>query len=120
MKRIIRLSGTSYKQENIKLVMNHEEELAGIYLRREKNNQFDEYAVSVYIGPFAIGYIPKGVNVEVAKFLDVGGIYKIIEIKYNTSYHFSLIGIEIEIEELGKRMSLGGQGVETFPHPDRP
>lgn len=98
----IKLSGTSYKQENIKLIMNQEKSLGGIYLCREKNNAFDENAIATYVGPFAIGYIPKGINKEIAEFLDAGGIYKVEIIQYNTSYHFNLIGVEIEIEELGK------------------
>lgn len=47
---------------------------AGTELRlvREEDNQFDPYAVALYLGENKIGFIPRTENKEISKFLDQG------------------------------------------------
>ena len=41
-------------------------------LVREPDNQFDPYAVAVYLGDFKLGFIPRGENHDISKYLDMG------------------------------------------------
>ena len=41
-------------------------------LVRETGNAFDFYAVAIYFGDFKLGYIPRGENHEISKYLDMG------------------------------------------------
>ena len=48
-------------------------------LERETENQFDPYAVAIYYKDFKLGYIPRGSNHDISKYLDMGyeDIYKV-------------------------------------------
>ena len=39
---------------------------------REESNRFDPYAVAIYYRDIKLGYIPRGENMLVCKFLDLG------------------------------------------------
>lgn len=41
-------------------------------LVRETDNKFDAYAVAIYLGDFKLGYIPRGENHDISKYLDMG------------------------------------------------
>lgn len=41
-------------------------------LVREKNNGFDPYAVALYFGENKLGFIPRGENHEISKFIEMG------------------------------------------------
>ena len=41
-------------------------------LVREAYNSFDPYAVAIYFGDYKLGYIPRGKNQEISKYLDMG------------------------------------------------
>ena len=41
-------------------------------LVREENNQFDPYAVAIYFGDYKLGFIPRGQNHDISKYLDMG------------------------------------------------
>ena len=41
-------------------------------LIRDENNQFDPYAVAIYYKDFKLGYIPRGSNHDISKYLDMG------------------------------------------------
>ncbi len=41
-------------------------------LVREQENKFDAYAVAIYFGEHKIGFIPRGANKEISKFLELG------------------------------------------------
>ena len=41
-------------------------------LVREADNPFDPYAVAIYYGEFKLGFIPRGSNHDISKYLDVG------------------------------------------------
>ena len=41
-------------------------------LVREDDNRFDPYAVAIYFGDFKLGFIPRGSNHDISKFLDMG------------------------------------------------
>lgn len=41
-------------------------------LVREPDNQFDPYAVAIYYGEYQLGYIPRGSNHDISKYLDMG------------------------------------------------
>jgi hypothetical protein len=43
-----------------------------LQLVREKENQFDPYAVALYYQDMKLGYIPRGNNHELSLFLDMG------------------------------------------------
>lgn len=41
-------------------------------LVREADNHFDPYAVALYYGEFKLGFIPRGNNRDISKYLDMG------------------------------------------------
>ena len=41
-------------------------------LVREEDNKFDPYAVAIYYKDFKLGYIPRGSNHDISKYLDMG------------------------------------------------
>ena len=41
-------------------------------LVREPDNKFDAYAVAIYHGDFKLGFIPRGENHDISKYLDMG------------------------------------------------
>lgn len=41
-------------------------------LVREEDNAFDPYAVAVYYGDLKLGFIPRGKNHDISKYLDMG------------------------------------------------
>lgn len=41
-------------------------------LVRDENNKFDPYAVAIYLDHLKLGYIPKGENHDLSKFLEMG------------------------------------------------
>lgn len=41
-------------------------------LVREADNAFDPYAVAIYLDNLKLGFIPKGQNSEISKYLDMG------------------------------------------------
>mgnify|MGYP002626766665 CR=1 FL=1 len=48
-------------------------------LVREEGNAFDPYAVAIYHGDLKLGFIPRGKNHDISKYLDMGlgGIYEV-------------------------------------------
>ena len=41
-------------------------------LVREADNAFDPYAVAIYYGEYKLGFIPRGENHDISKYLDMG------------------------------------------------
>lgn len=41
-------------------------------LVREADNAFDPYAVAIYYGDYKLGFIPRGSNHDISKYLDMG------------------------------------------------
>ena len=41
-------------------------------LVREADNTFDPYAVAIYYGEYKLGFIPRGSNHDISKYLDMG------------------------------------------------
>lgn len=41
-------------------------------LVREEDNKFDPYAVAIYYGEYKLGFIPRGENHDISKYLDMG------------------------------------------------
>ena len=41
-------------------------------LVREEDNPFDPYAVAIYYGDYKLGFIPRGSNHDISKYLDMG------------------------------------------------
>lgn len=41
-------------------------------LVRERENKFDPHAVAIYYGEYKLGFIPRGENELIAKFMDLG------------------------------------------------
>ena len=41
-------------------------------LVREADNAFDPYAVAIYYGEYKLGFIPRGHNHDISKYLDMG------------------------------------------------
>ncbi len=48
----------------------------------EEDNKFDPYAVAIYSGEYKLGYIPKGENKEINKFLELG-YNQLFEVRIN-------------------------------------
>jgi len=45
---------------------------AALTLKAEPENHFDHYAVAIYYEEFQIGYVPRGENEMLSKFLNLG------------------------------------------------
>ena len=43
-----------------------------LHFVREENNQFDPYAVAIYYDEYKLGFIPRGSNHDISKYLDMG------------------------------------------------
>ena len=43
-----------------------------LQLVRERENRFDPHAVAIYYGEYKLGFIPRGENELIAKFMDLG------------------------------------------------
>ena len=41
-------------------------------LVREEDNAFDPYAVAIYYGEYKLGFIPRGSNHDISKYLEMG------------------------------------------------
>ena len=41
-------------------------------LVREADNPFDPYAIAIYFGEFKLGFIPRGSNHDISKYIDMG------------------------------------------------
>ena len=41
-------------------------------LVREENNPFDPYAVAIYYEDYKLGFIPRGSNHDISKYMDMG------------------------------------------------
>lgn len=41
-------------------------------LVREADNPFDPYSVAIYYGEYKLGFIPRGSNHDISKYLDMG------------------------------------------------
>ena len=41
-------------------------------LIREEDNRFDPYAVAIYYEEYKLGYIPRGSNHDISKYMDMG------------------------------------------------
>ena len=41
-------------------------------LVREEDNRFDPYAVAIYFEDYKLGFIPRGSNHDISKYLDMG------------------------------------------------
>ena len=41
-------------------------------LVREEDNPFDPYAVAIYYGDYKLGFIPRGDNHDISKYMDMG------------------------------------------------
>jgi hypothetical protein len=53
-----------------------------LHLKAEPKNCFDAYAVAIYYNETKLGYIPKGENKEISKFLNLGHT-SLFEMKIN-------------------------------------
>lgn len=49
---------------------------------REDNKKFDPYAVAIYYKEFKLGYIPRGENNHISKFLELGHTH-LFEVRIN-------------------------------------
>ena len=43
-----------------------------LHLVRETDNQFDPYAVAIWYDELKLGYVPRGENHDISKYLDMG------------------------------------------------
>ncbi|WML57449.1 DEAD/DEAH box helicase [Neobacillus sp. PS2-9] len=85
------LAGTKYylcKLPNRDAVLIELTNGAGLKLKREVNNFYDEYAIEVYFKDQKIGYIPRKINEEVSYYLDL-----------NTDYSLTIKSMDIVNEE---------------------
>ena len=58
-------------------------------LVREDDNPFDPYAVAIYYGEYKLGFIPRGNNHDISKYLDMGlgDIYEVRITRITTDVH---------------------------------
>jgi len=74
-------------------------------LQREPDNKFDPYAVAVYYNDLKLGFIPRGHNHEISKFLDMGytGLFEVrINRKNKTENPEQQIGVIVYIRQKPK------------------
>ena len=74
------IAGFSYWQGCI--VFNNLKIGTELTIEREDDNKFDPYAVAIYYGEYKLGYIPKGENKEINKFLELG-YNQLFEVRIN-------------------------------------
>lgn len=53
-----------------------------LQLVRDENNKFDPYAVAIFLDDLKLGYIPRGENHDLSKFLEMG-YEDIFEVRVN-------------------------------------
>lgn len=75
----VRVSGVTFsnRQELLRFISNRKQEDLTVYLRRDKANEFDRYAVAVVvgiknIGYCHIGYLPRGLSESLSDVIDNG------------------------------------------------
>ena len=58
-------------------------------LVREADNAFDPYAVAIYYGEYKLGFIPRGENHDISKYLDMGlkDIYEVLITRITPDVH---------------------------------
>lgn len=93
-----------------------DQSLSNIYLIPEPDNPYDENAIAVYVDYTHVGYVPKGINVEVAEAMKghyriygklLGGKYKYYDennYKVRTK-ELKNWGVEVTIYYLGDRIT---------------
>jgi HIRAN domain. len=72
-----------------------------VTLEREEDNKFDPYAIALYYSDHKIGFVPRGHNHELSKFLETGHS-DIFEARINsinpTAHSEEKIGITIYVK----------------------
>lgn len=60
-----------------------------LQLVRDEDNKFDPYAVAIYLDDLKLGYIPRGENHDLSKFLEMGyeGIFEVRVNKLDLDEH---------------------------------
>jgi hypothetical protein len=64
------VAGTSFR--DLSKVNEHLENQIKLEVKREADNKYDPFAVSLYFGETKIGYLPKTKNETIARLLDAG------------------------------------------------
>ena len=65
------VAGTTYC-ENIEDVIDQVTPGTLLKMRRDSDNEVDEYAISIYVGTTRIGWVPMKQNLVIARLMDAG------------------------------------------------
>ena len=97
---ITKLAGVTFDncQENIKLY--GPPAITDYELKREPHNPYDPNVISVDIGPFRFGYLPKPLAGKLAPKIDHGEKYKTEFLSLNKSPFHEPIGMTVKITEI--------------------
>ena len=68
------VAGTTYC-ENIDEVMDQVTPGVSLKLRRDPDNEVDEFAIGIYIGTTRIGWVPMKDNLVIARLMDAGKLF---------------------------------------------
>ena len=92
------IKGSSFHQSSIKYCMNKEFELGGLYLERDRHNDFDPYAIKVMCANWQLGWIPASQNKDLSIDLDNGINYDVEVVNWNTAYDSdTFVGLTIKV-----------------------
>lgn len=47
----------------------------GLPMKREPNNQFDEFAIAIYCGNIRVGFVPAEMNLVCSRLMDAGKLF---------------------------------------------
>ena len=78
-----------------KLYMDGFQEIKRLETKREADNEFDEFAVSLWFGKTKVGFIPKEKNEVIARLMDAGKqFYATIQAK---EYEGNWLKLEVQV-----------------------
>ena len=70
----IHIAGTSYR-ENIAQIEPSLETGQMFYMVREPENEYDGWAIGVYLNDYKLGYVPMAQNEVIARLMDAGKLF---------------------------------------------
>ncbi len=81
------VAGTTHC-ENIEELEPQIEEETVLTMKREPNNEFDEFAIALYLEKTRIGYVPADMNVVCSRLMDAGKMFfcRVVRKKWKGSW----------------------------------
>lgn len=82
------VAGTTFC-ENIEDVIDQVVPGASLKLRRDPDNEVDEYAIGIYLGTTRVGWVPMKDNLVIARLMDAGKAFtcKVVKVSNLGTWH---------------------------------